>query len=231
MMLAWSFSARTVDEVARLVRALSKHRYVQEADLRLHFTVDRALRDRAAFAVHAADFDARLAREPGLEIASREPTLWRPALLAEVIEALTVFWTPDDEGARARDVLSREVLATGLPPNEHAPFGCDAESPPHPELVLLDWVLFPVDELDAERHAGALAAMEDSGEEVDPSAPIHQEGPILALPELVSGSKNGVLSEEFVVWSDGPYSYADYVLRGAAKSAKLVDPPSGYHDV
>lgn len=231
MMLAWSFAARTVDEVARLVRALSKHRYVQEADLRLHFTVDRALRDRPSFAQHAADFDARRAREPGLEIASRDPSLWRPALLAEVIEALTVFWTPGDDAKRARDALEREVDATGLPASEHEPFACDAESPPHPELVLLDWVLFPVDELDADRHAGALAAMEDSGEEVDPSAPLHQEGPILAFPELARGAKNGLLGEDFVVWSDGPYSYADYVLRGAAKAAKLVDPPIGYHDL
>src|SRR5580700_5509777 len=43
MMLAWSFAARTPDEIGRLVRALGRHRYLREADLRLHFLVDRAL--------------------------------------------------------------------------------------------------------------------------------------------------------------------------------------------
>ena len=37
MMFAWSFAARTPDEVGRLVRALGRHRYLKEADLRLHF--------------------------------------------------------------------------------------------------------------------------------------------------------------------------------------------------
>jgi hypothetical protein len=33
------------------------------------------------------------------------------------------------------------------------------------------------------------------------------------------------------VWSDGPYSYSDYVFRGVAKAAKLVEPPIGYQDL
>src|SRR5262245_13939982 len=59
MMLAWSFAARSVDEVLRLVRALSKHRYVQEVDHRLHWTVDVALREEPLFAEHAQAFAAR----------------------------------------------------------------------------------------------------------------------------------------------------------------------------
>jgi hypothetical protein len=46
MMLAWSFAARTPDEVARLLRALGKHRYVHEVDHRIHWAVDQALAEK-----------------------------------------------------------------------------------------------------------------------------------------------------------------------------------------
>jgi hypothetical protein len=98
-------------------------------------------------------------------------------------------------------------------------------------LILLDWVLLPVDELDADRHAGALSALEDCGDEISPSVPVYQEAMVLAAAELCDGAPNGVLSEDFVVWSEGPYAYADYVFRGASKAAKLVDPPVGYRDL
>ncbi len=53
MMMAWSFSARSVDEVARLIRALSKNRYVSEVDHRIHWAVDAALAERPMFAQRA----------------------------------------------------------------------------------------------------------------------------------------------------------------------------------
>jgi hypothetical protein len=231
MMLAWSFAARSVDEVARLIRTLSKNRYVSEVDHRIHWTVDQALATLPRFAEHAAAFEARRARGPGLEPSSRDPSLWRPASLDDVIAALEAFWTPGDDAHRYSERLLAALESTGLPPCAHEPFACPADAPPHPELILLDWVLYPVDELDADRHAGALAAMEEAGEEVNPSAPVYNEGPIIAAPELVDGAPNGVLREDFIVWSDGAYSYADYVFRGASKTAKLVDPPVGIHDI
>jgi hypothetical protein len=230
MMFGWSFAARTVDEVARLVRALGKHRYVREVDHRLHWTVDQALASLPTFAPRAAAFEARRRQERDLDVGSRDPSLWRPAPVEEVIEALGVFWTPDAAGEAARERLLGVLVAAGLGAGEHAPFRAPVEEPPHPELVLLDWVLLPVEELDTDRHAGALSALEDSGDEIDPSAPIHQEAVILAAPELVSGAPNGVLADDFLVWSEGPYAYADYVFRGASKAARLVDPPMGYRD-
>ncbi len=230
MMYAWSFAARTLDEIERLLRALGKHRYVREADHRLHFTVDEALSEVAPFAEAHAAFRRRLVADASLDVASRDPRLWRSAGLDEVLAVLRAFWDPTPEARRLAERLERAVAATGLPALEHAPFGCSPESPPHPELVLLDWELLPVGDLDPERHAGALAAMEDSGDEAHPTAPIYQEGPILALPELVSGASNGVLGEDFLIWSDGPYAYADYVFRGAAKAAKLLEPPIGHRD-
>lgn len=231
MMLAWSFAARTMDEIARLVRALGKNRYVREVDHRIHFTVDEALTDLPAFAEHAARFRERVRREQGLEPASRDPSLWRPATTDEAIAALDAFWAPGPATAERCRRLLDAIARLGLPPPEHAPFACPPDEPPHPELVLLDWVLLPVEELDAERHAGALAAMEDSHDEVSPSEPLYVEGPILSAPELVRGAPNGVLADDFVVWADGPYSYADYVFRGVARAAKLVDPPVGYRDL
>jgi hypothetical protein len=231
MMLAWSFPARTLDEIERLLRALSKHRYVCEVDHRLHWAVDRALADLPLFTPHAAAFESRRKREPDLDIASRDPSLWRPATLDEIAAALRAFWTPGKDALRHAEALREALAETGLPPARHRPFQSSPDEPPHPELVLLDWVLYPVDELDADRHRGALEAMEEFGEEVDPSAPVYQEGPLLAAPELEDGAPEGALEDDFLVWSDGPYSYSDYVFRGVAKAAKLEGPPVGYHDL
>lgn len=231
MMFAWSFAARTPDEVGRLVRALGRHRYLREADLRLHFLVDRALADLPDFARQAAAFEARLGREPDLDPRSREPSLWRPASVDEIVVALTTLWTPDETGLRARERLVDALEELDLAGGDHAPFTSSPEEPPHPELVLLDWVLLPVDELDADRHAGALATLEESGEEIDPSAPVYQEATAISAAELVLGAPNGVLADDFLIWSDGPYPYADYVFRGASKGAKLVEPPVGYRDL
>jgi hypothetical protein len=231
MMLAWSFAARTLDEAARLLRALGRHRYVREVDHRLHWSVDHALSELSDFAPHAAAFEARRAKERGLELGSRDPSLWRAAKTEDVVAALTAFWTPGAAAERYRARLKAALATTGLPPATHAPFASLPDDPPHPELVLLDWELYPVDELDADRHAGALAAMEEAEEEVNASAPVYNEGPLLGAPELLEGAPEGVLEDDFIVWSDGPYSYSDYVFRGVAKAAKLEEPPVGYQDL
>jgi hypothetical protein len=231
MMLAWSFAARTPDEVGRLVRALGRHRYLREADLRLHFLVDRALAALPEFARHADAFQARVRREPQLDQRSRDPSLWRAATSDEIVTALTTFWTPDEAGLTAHQRLLDGLSELDLMGEAREPFASSPEEPPHPDLVLLDWVLLPVDELDADRHVGALTALEESGEEINPSAPIYQEAATLSAAELLLGAPNGVLAEGFLVCSEGPYPYADYVFRGASKAAKLVEPPEGYRDI
>lgn len=232
MMVAWSFAAKTLDELGRLLRALGKHRYVEEVDHRIHWMVDAALSDHPLFAVHAAAFEARRAREPALDVASRDPSLWRPAPLDEIMAALSAFWSETPAAVARHERLRELIVQAGLPLPEHAPFQASPESPPHPELLQLDWVLLAIDELDAERHQGALDAMAEQGEEVThPSAPIYQEGPTIALPELRDGMLGGELVEEWLVWSEAPHSYADYVFRGASRAAKLDEPPVGYHDL
>ena len=230
-MLAWSFSARTIDEVERLLRALGKHRYVREVDHRIHWTIDQTLADLPQFASHARVFDLRRRNEKNLEPASRDPSLWRSASLDEIIAVFRAFWTSGPDAEQRKERLRQSIESLGLPPIEHAPFEASSDEPPHPELVLLDWELYPVDELDADRHRGALEAMEEAQEEVDASAPVYQEGPLVTVPELCLGAPNGVLDVDFLVWSDGPYSYSDYVFRGAAKVAKLSEPPLGYKDI
>jgi hypothetical protein len=231
-MLAWAFPCKTADEVGALLRALGKHRYLLEVDHRLHWSVDAALRDHEPFASRARAFTARRKAEPGLDPSSYEPTLWRSASTDEVIQALSVFWSPDaviarEAASRLRALLEHE----GLPPPEHAAFGGDPEFPTHPQLVQLAWRLLPICDLDPARHAGALGALEASGEEIDVTAPIDQEGLDLGVAELCSGAEGGALVGDFLVWADGPYGYNDYVFRGACKAAKLPDPPEGLRDL
>ena len=118
MMFAWTFAARTADEVGRLIRALGRHRYLREANLRLHFTVDRALADHPAFGPHAASFEARR-RGAGIDLRSRNPALWRAASANDVVLALTTFWTPDEAGQRAKERLLDALEAAGLPAGDH----------------------------------------------------------------------------------------------------------------
>jgi hypothetical protein len=230
-MLAWSFSARTLDEVAALLRAMGRHRYVRETSHAIHWTVDQALSDRPVFAARAAAFQARRDREAELDVTSRDPSLWAYADTEVIIEALAVFWTRGEEAEKAKERLRAILQESELGLAGHPPFRTDPEEPPHPELILLDWEFFPIDELDSERHEGALRALELAGEEVDVSAPVYQEGACLAYPELAHGALHGVLPTDFLIWSDGAYSYVDYVFRGVAKAARLVDPPVGIRDL
>ena len=230
-MFGWSFSARLPEELARLLVAMGRHRYLAEADLRLHFAVDRALAEAdEGFAAAAAAFE-EMAEARDLELGSRDPRLWRAASAEEVGRALELIWTPTPAGTALRERLGVVLRDVGVPELGHAPFESDVDEPPHPELVLLDWVFLPVDELDADRHRGALRAMEDSGDEVDPSEPVYVEGPTLSEVELVEGCPRGALPDDPVFWADGPYSYVDYVFRGVSKVAKLVEVPVGYRDV
>jgi hypothetical protein len=230
-MLAWTFSARTVDEVAALLRAMGRHRYVREVDHRIHWSIDEALSDRPPFDTRAARFRERRTNEGDLDPSSRDPSLWKYADTEVVIEALSAFWTPGELGERSAHKLGDVLRGAEIEPPAHAPFQSNPEDPPHPELILLDWEFFPIDELDPERHSGALRALELAGESIDASAPVYVESTCIAYPELVLGAPRGVLPVDFLVWCDGDYSYVDYVFRGVAKAAHLVDPPVGIRDV
>jgi hypothetical protein len=231
-MLAWAFPCKTADEIGALLRTLGKHRYLLEVDHRLHWAVDAALRETEPFASRARAFTARRKADPSLDPSSYEPTLWRSASTEEVAQALSFFWSADPAVAGAAASRLRALIEhEGLPLPEHAPFAGDAEFPTHPQLIQLGWRLLPICDLDPERHAGALGALEATGEEIDVSAPIDQEGMDLGVAELCSGAEDGRLVGDFLVWADGPYGYNDYVFRGACKAAKFADPPEGLRDL
>jgi hypothetical protein len=59
---------------------------------------------------------------------------------------------------------------------------------------------------------------------------VYVEGACIAFPELARGAPRGLLPTDFMVWCDGDYSYVDYVFRGVAKAARLVDPPVGIRE-
>lgn len=231
MMIAWSFAANMVDEVARLLRALGKHRYIKEVDHRVHFVVDLVLADLPAFKPHAAKFAQRVANEKDLELGSRDPSLWRQATTDDIIAVLTAFWGAGEECEARIERLAEVLEEYGFELPEHEPWEADPDEAPFPELITLDWVLLPVDELDADHHKGALEAIANSDDQANPSAPIYQEGPTISAVELADGAPNGVLVGEFLVWSEEPYAYADYVFRGASKAAKLVSDPVGLRDL
>jgi len=164
---------------------------------------------------------------PDLHKGSRDPRLWRSASAEDVIGVLTAFWSPGDAPIARREKLVELFHETGLPIADHEPFESDPEAPPFPELILLDWVLLPIDQLDTERHAGVLVALEGCEEEFHPSEPIHHEGPAFSIVELCDGASLGILEEDLYIWADGPSQYSDYVFRGVSKAAKLEEPPIG----
>ena len=231
MMMAWSFAVRVIDEVAALLRMLGKHRYLKEVDHRVHWTVDVAMHDVPGFAAHAARFEALKRAEPDLDVTSRDPRLWRKADVEEIISIFTSFWGPGEAVAARQTRLMETYESVGLTVPDHEPFESDPEEPPFPELITLDWVLLPVDELDAERHRGALDALEGSSDEVKPSTPLYQEGPAISIVELLDAAPRGILEEDLIIWSEEPYAYADYVFRGVSRAAKLAEPPIGYREL
>lgn len=226
-MQAWAFPCTTVDELAALLRALGKHRYLSEVDHRLHWAVDAALADHEPFRSKARAFTERKKAERDLDPSSYDPTLWRSATTDEIAEVFRLFWTPGPAATTAASRLRALIEHEGLVIPERDPFDGDPESPDHPQLVQLAWRLLPVADLDPERHAGAVQAMAAAGEEVDVSAPIDQEGPDLGVLELADGAPEGEPVTEFLVWADGPRSYSDYVFRGACRAAKLPWQPEG----
>lgn len=221
LMLAWAFPCSNADEVGALLRALGKHRYLMESEHRIHWAVDAALAEHEPFAHHARQFSERRRRERDLDPSSYEPTLWRAASAEEIGEVLRIFWTPGRPALDAASRLRALIQHEGLPIPQRAPFEGDPDFPDHPQLIQLSWRLLPICDLDPARHAGALRALEDCGEEVDVSAPVDQEGPDLGVLELTEGALEGSPVSEFLIWADGSRVYSDYVFRGACKVARL----------
>lgn len=230
-MYGWSFAARGVDAWFRLLRSLERHRYLAEVDHRVHWAVDVA-----GYRAGVAEAEPHVVRMRGLaddlDLGSRDPRLWRSASVDTVVAYLELFWRDASErGRMARRSLVEVLREAEVSSPTHAPFEGNIDEPPHPELMTLDWSLLPVDELDAERHRGALRAMERAGDEVEPSSPVYVEGPMLSEVELDRPLPRGMWPSDPILWASEPYGYADYVFRGVAKHASLGEAPLGYRDI
>jgi hypothetical protein len=270
-MKAFELGPLRVADALRVVTALGAHRYVAG---RMHLV--HAL----AFASAAADGRSPASPEPGrnlgqgggllsageawakelldaatsndLDIGSLDERLWRRSTEAEVAALLDAFWTP---GQRAQ--LSREALRSLLErhgftvPNDQTPFDEKHEETLEPLLVDAGWELLSLNQLDPERHKGAIAAFGDviafesacfEEETAIPPAPhldgtspaspgrgrvVMMELPALGPTELLRGATDeGTLSEPLVVWADGHETYVDYIIRGVRRAARLPEAES-----
>jgi hypothetical protein len=226
--------ARDGEELTRFVRALGQHRYVAS---RLHLV--------HAFAIEAAGIagDPALAgarawaeqvlADPDLDRASKDERLHRRVTDAELVAVLGAFWRPSPARESARATLALRLAEIGVAPPEPdaVPFDEEREEDLFPVLVDAGWELLTLRALDAERHKGAIAAFGDAlafdvakfeEESAVPELVTLHELPALGATELLAAlDADGQLRAPFVLWTSGPESYVDYVLRGVLKVAKL----------
>jgi hypothetical protein len=255
-MKAFELGALRVADALRVVPALGAHRYVVG---RMHLV--HAFAFAAANDGNPDDDDGRSPAppEPGrnlgvitegkawanrllhaatsdsLDVGSLDERLWRRSTEAEVAALLDAYWTP---GPRAE--LSREALRQLLEshhftvPEGQTPFDEKLEETLEPLLIDAGWELLTLNQLDPERHKGAIAAFGDAldfesacfEEEtaIPRAAPSLIELPALGPTELLHGATaGGTLAEPLVVWADGHETYLDYIIRGVRRAARLPE--------
>ncbi len=224
-MEAVTLPVQTADDVARLVRALGKHRYVAGRAIYIH-----ALAADLGGDSELETWARATLADPELDAASRDERLLRRATEEELALVLLAHWGTDP-GPRTRLAERLAELELEVPDSE--PFDADAEEDMHPLLVDAGWELIPLSELDPERHKGAIAAFSDplwfesakfEEENAIPKPAYLQELPALGPVELLRGCPAGELAAELVLWTAGEPTYQDYVLRGVFRAAKLTSP-------
>jgi hypothetical protein len=219
--------AATGDDVARVVRALGQHRYVAS---RLHLV--HAFAFDAAGPEDAATWARGVLGDAGIDAQSKDERLYRRASEAEVAHVLGAFWGPSSTEVHAR--LRARLAAAQIAVPEHRAFDETGEDDVFPVLVDAGWELLPLAQLDPARHRGAIEAFGEAilfeAARFEEEAPLErpaylQELPVLGPVELLSGADGaGVLVEPLVLWTQGPETYHDYVLRGVLRAAKLALP-------
>lgn len=233
-MIALDLGATRVDEALRVVRALGAHRYVASS---LHLVHAFTFAAADASAAEVLGPGARWARatldDPSVDASSRDERLWRRSSVAEVVALLGAFWSPGPTAQatreRLRDMLERHDLGTADAP----PFDESAEDDLHPLAIDAGWELLPLARLDAERHQGVIAAYGEGilfesarfEEETAVPPPLYLcELPAMGPVELLRGADDeGLLAAPLVAWVDAPATYADYVIRGVRRAARLPE--------
>lgn len=240
-MIGHELETKTGPDMVRVVRALGQHRYVAS---RLHlvhvFVIEAAMETddealKTALAEAHAWATAVLANK-GIDRASKDERLYRQASDAELVAALTVFWTPGEARERASLRLAERLVEIEVEPPDLAavPFDEDREEEMFPVLVDAGWELLPLAKLDPERHRGAIQAFAEVDEEigfeaakfeeenaVPPVTPL-MEMPAMGTTELLAAiDEDGETRAAFVVWTEGNETYVDYLLRGVRRAAKI----------
>jgi hypothetical protein len=227
---------RNGEELVRFVRALGHHRYVAS---RLHLVHAFAI-EAAGIAGDPALAEARawaegVLADPEIDRGSKDERLHRRVTDAELVAVLAAFWMPGPQRETAAVTLALRLAEIGAAPPDPSilPFEEDAEDDVFPLLVDAGWELLSLRGLDPERHRGAIAAFGDAfafdvakfeEENAVPETVTLHELPALGATELLAAlDEDGVARAPFVLWTSGPETYVDYVLRGVLKVAKLDD--------
>ena len=236
-MIARTLSARTPEEIERLVRSLGSHRYVAGRLLLAHAFVFDALAGPAAAAegdplAEAQRWAEAILADASIDRASRDERLWRRATEREVGAALAAFWNgdPASDVARAKLAAHLEAIAAPLPARDAPLFDESAEEEAFPVLIDAGWELLPLAALDPEKHRGAIESFGDpftfecarfEEKSAEGALPSLQELPAIGPHELLHGAEHGILRAPLVLWTEGSETYHDYVLRGVLRAAKL----------
>jgi hypothetical protein len=212
-------------EVARVVAALGRHRYVAGRMHLMHAFVLEA----AGAEGEAGAWARSVLADPSVDPASKDERLWRRSTEVEVAAALERFWGL--RGGAAREALSALLASAGIAPQSGGPFDETREDDIFPLLIDCGWELLPLSDLDPERHKGAIAAfgepiLFDAARFQEQSAyerePYLQELPGIGGTELIVGvDAEGKLVAPFTLWTSGPELYHDYVIRGVLRAAKI----------
>lgn len=222
--------ARNADELARLVRALSKHRYVAAHGLYVHAALIRAVAQSGAESSSLGDATGHaaslLASMRELDGPSDPRLLVRlsPEAASDVIHALG-----SNGGERVRAWIRAWLERGELGLADYEPFDERRDLDVHPLLIDAGWELVPLGDLDSERHAGAMRAFGDEGafaeaveRERSRTAPTLQELSAFGPIEVLRGfDDDGSLASSCALYTYGEAAYLDYVLRGAVRAAKL----------
>jgi hypothetical protein len=233
-MIAHPLPAQHADAIARAVRALGTHRYVAGRLHLVHAFVFDAAGDEVDDLREACGWARAKLADPAIDPSSRDERLYRHATDRELAAALAAFWSGGDTAARARAALEARLATIDVHAPSETPFDEAAEEDLFPLLIDAGWELLPLAELDPDRHRGAIEALKAaSGDEIGfeaakfeeesaASRPAYlQELPAIGPVELLRASSDGALREPFIVWTEGPDAYHDYILRGVIRAAKL----------
>jgi hypothetical protein len=234
-MIGVELPVRTVDELARTVRALGGHRYVAGRCHMVHVFAYASLAEAGLGDAlgEATAWAQGVLSDDAIDVSSRDERLWRSATDAEVAAVLEGFLRPDLRAFAAKAALEEWLERAELPIADADPFDESVEEHIHPLLVDAGWELLPLLSLDRERHKGAIGwfgepiqfeAARFEEESAIPPPVYLQELPAFGPVELLLGAdETGALAEPLTLWIAGNETYHEYVLAGVKRAAKLGD--------